>query len=463
MKGLILAAGRGTRFKSSKPKVLHEILSKPIIYYVISSLKEASITDIGVVVSYKKEDIIKALEKENLLFYTQENPAGGTADAFLAAKEFWWNIEDYVLVVNGDSPLIKSETIKGIQRFIHMVQEYENKTLAAVVLSSFLADPSGYGRIIRDKEGNLLKIVEEKDANFEEKRVNEVNGGLYVFYVPYIKKVLDKLKPSENTKELYITDIPNLLVQDGYLVRPFISSESSEIIGVNNRWELSVAEGILRLRILEELGKRGVTLHSPESIWIEQDVQIKLNAEIFGGTFIRGNSIIEENVKIMNNVYIENSHIEKNAVIMPFSVIRNSHIKEGAIIGPFAHIRDGSVIGASSHIGNFVEIKNSSVGENVNAKHLSYIGDANLEKNVNIGAGTITANFDGKNKHKTHIKEGAFVGSNSLIIAPCIVGKEAFIAGGSVITKDIPDKALAIERSELKIYPNKSKVKKDEA
>ncbi len=459
MKAIILAAGLGTRFKSDKHKVLHEMLGKPIIWYVLDYIKQANIVDIGVVVSHQKEAVLETLKGENVSFFEQANPKGGTADALLSAKAFFEDMDDYILVANGDAPLVKPDTLKGMQRFLHMVEEYEKIKVGALVLSSFLPDPTGYGRIVKDGKGDVIKIVEEKEATYEEKQINEVNGGLYMFYVPYLKEAVKHLRPSEKTNELYITDIVEIMTSLGYTCRSFMASEITEIFGVNDRWELSFAESVVKMRILEKLARAGVTIHSPESVYIEPDVKVELDAEIFPNVVLKGNTVIHKKAKVMNGSYLENATIKEKATVLPMSYIKNSTVEEEATVGPMCHIRDNSVVGKGSHVGSFVELKNAKLQENVMAKHLSYLGDVSIGKKANIGAGTVIANFDGKQKYQTYIGQHAFIGSNSLIIAPRNIGDYAFIAGGSVITKDIPPKALAVERADLKILEDKSKVK----
>jgi len=459
MKAIILAAGLGTRFKSEKPKVLHEILGKPMIWYVLNYLKQSSIVDIGVVVSHKKEVVMETLKGENVSFFEQKNPKGGTADALLSALSFFENMEDYIIVVNGDAPLVKPDTMKSMQRFLHMVEEYEHIKIGALVLSSFLPDPSGYGRIVKDGKGDIVKIVEEKEASYEQKQINEVNGGLYFFYVPYLKEAIKYLKPSEKTNELYITDIIEVMTELGYVCRSFMASEITEIFGVNDRWELSFAESVLKMRFLEAFARKGVSLHSPESIYIEPDVNIEQDAEIFPNVVLKGNTHIGKHAKVMNGSYLENATIKEKATVLPMSYIKNSVVEQEATVGPMCHIRDNSLVGKGSQVGSFVELKNAKLKESVMAKHLSYLGDIEIGNKTNIGAGTVIANFDGKQKHQTYVGQKVFIGSNSLIIAPRSIGDSAFIAGGSVITKDIPPKALAVERAELKILEDKSKIK----
>jgi bifunctional UDP-N-acetylglucosamine pyrophosphorylase/glucosamine-1-phosphate N-acetyltransferase len=460
MRALILAAGLGSRFKSQKAKVLHTILGKPMLWYVLRTLRELNFREIGVVVSHQAEEVKKVFEGEKgIFFFHQENPKGGTADAVISALDFWRDYQDYLLVINGDSPLVKVQTIKNMQRYIQLVEEYENIKLSALLLSGFLPDPTGYGRIVKDQSGNVIKIVEEKDATIEEKQIREINGGVYFFYCPHLLDVIFSIQPSPKSGELYLTEAIALMHKKGYVVRSFMAEDQAEVMGVNNRWELAIAENVIRLRILERLAVEGNTIHQPETVWIEPSVVLEGEVEIEPGVALKGNTRIGKGVRIGRGSVIENSVVEEGAIIEPYSIIRDSHIKGGAIVGPFAHIRNNSVIGEGSHIGNFVEVKASEIGSHVNAKHLAYIGDAQIGDRTNIGAGVVFANYDGKQKHRSKVGQNAFIGSNSLIIAPITLGDYSYIAGGSVINKNIDEGDLAIARAELRILKGKGKEK----
>lgn len=457
MKAVVLAAGLGTRFVSEKPKVLHEILGKPMLWYVVNAVRQAGIEEIGVVVGYRAQEVMEALG-EGYAYYVQSDPKGGTGDAVLASIEFWRVSEDYLLIINGDSPLVSSETIRNMQRFIRMVEEYERVKLGGVVLSAVLQDPTGYGRLIKEEgTDRILRIVEEKDATPWERNVKEVNGGVYIFYIPYLLEALFKISPSEQTGELYLTDVVSYMASKGYEVRSFMASDPTEVLGVNTRWELSFAENILRLKLIKYWAQKGVTFHIPETVWVEPEVSLSPNVEVFPGVMLRGKTRVGENVVIKAGAILEDSVVEEDAVIEPYSYVKGSVVKRGARVGPYARVRDGAVLGEGSEIGNFVEVKKSEIGKRAKAKHLAYIGDAEVGESVNIGAGVVTANYDGRRKHRTQIGKGAFVGSNSLLIAPIKLGDFSYIAGGSVITKDVPEGALAIGRSRTKVLEGKGK------
>ncbi len=458
MRALVLSAGLGTRFKSEKPKVMHNILGKPMLWYVLKTLKDLHIEDIALVVGHKVEEIKNYFGNAYHYFY-QSNPKGGTGDAVLSAVDFWKDYDGYILVINGDSPLVKPQTLKNMQRYLHMVEEYEGIKLSGILLSAQLPDPTGYGRVVKDDRGNVVKVVEEKDASFEEKLIKEINGGVYLFYCPHLIEELFKVQPSPKTGEVYLTEVFNLMHQRGYTVRSFMAEDPAEVLGVNTRWELALAENVIRLRIIQDWAEKGNTIHQPESVWIEPEVVLEDGVEIYPDVVLRGNTRLGKGVIVGKGSILENSEVEEGALIEPYSIVKDSHIKAKAVIGPFAHVRENSIIGKGSHIGNFVEVKKSFIGQNVRAKHLAYMGDATLEDDVNVGAGVVFANFDGKRKHQSHVGKGAFIGSNALLIAPIKIGSYSFVAGGSVVNKDVPDGDLAVERSELRILKAKGKEK----
>lgn len=467
---IILAAGKGTRFKSEKPKVLHTILGKPMIFYVKYAVNWIKPQKTVFVVGYKKEDVINAINCDKCIFVHQEEQLG-TAHAVITASEHFKDFDGYVLVINGDTPLIKGETLHNAGEFLKALVRYEganlenyrgyrNESIAGVVITARVPNPYGYGRIIKDKNHRIIKIVEEKDANQQEKDINEINSGIYFFYAPYLYESLKKVNNNNSQEEYYLTDIIEILREEGKYVYALEIPDYTEILNVNDRLALAGVENILKQRFMTFWGLNGTTFHNPESIWIEFDVDFSKDVEIFQNCFISGKTQIGEGTVIEPNCVIKNSKIGNNVKILANSYIEDSVIENGAIIGPFARIRNNSHIKEKVVIGNFVEVKNSVIGERTNAKHLTYLGDAEIGKDVNIGAGTITCNYDGFEKHKTVIKDKAFIGSDTMLVAPVVIGEEAITGSGSVITKDVPDKALAIERNQQKIIENYTEIRK---
>jgi len=457
MKGVVLAAGLGTRFKSERSKLLHPLLGKPVIWHTVNNLKRGGIKDITLIISEATEEIKEYMEGTDFVY--QENPKGGTGDALMSFLRNSGDYRGYLFVINGDTPLVKPETIKNMVAFLNLTEEYEGIKPSGIVMTARIENPYGYGRVIKDDDDHLVAIREEKEATEKEKEIKEVNSGVYILKKEDIEKALRAIKPSNVTGELYLTEALNYLAEKGLIVKVFNASEPTEILGINTRLDLAIAESVLRIRINLEWMEKGVTIHSPETVWIEPEVEISQDAEIFPQVFLKGKTKIGTGALIGTGSILENTTVEDGAVIEPYTLIRNSTVKERAIVGPFAHIRDNTTVGEGSHIGNFVEVKKCIIGSEVKAKHLSYLGDATIGKGTNIGAGTVTANYDGKRKHRTNIGEQAFIGSNSLLIAPISIGNLSYIAGGSVINKDIPEGSLAVERAELKILKDKGRKK----
>lgn len=468
---VILAAGKGTRFKSEKPKVLHQVLGKPMLWYVKYSVGWIKPNKTIIVVGHKKEEVIKSVECDGCVFVHQDQQLG-TGHAVLVAKEHFEEFDGYVLIVNGDTPLIRGETLHNAGEYLKALVRYEgvnldtlkkgyrNKSIAGVAITARVPNPYGYGRVLKESDGKILKIVEEKDATHQEKRIDEVNSGIYIFYAPYLLQALEKLQNNNAQGEYYLTDVIHIMREEGRYTYALEIPDYTEILNVNDRLQLAGVENIMRQRFITFWGINGTTFHHPESVWIEFDVDLAKDVEIFQNCMIMGKTQIDEGSVVEANCVIKNSKIGKNVKVLANSYIEDSVIEDGAVIGPFARIRGGSVVGQSSQIGNFVEVKNTKIGNNSYAKHLTYLGDAQIGSRVNIGAGTITCNFDGYRKHQTVIKDGAFIGSDTMLVAPITIGEEAITGSGSVITKDVPDRALAIERNQQKIIENYAQVRK---
>lgn len=437
IKAIILAAGSGTRMKSKKAKVIHEILGKPLINYVIESAKEAGAEEICVIVGHQKE-AVKAAITESVTF-VEQNEQLGTGHAVMQADSF---IEETgkTLVLFGDTPLITNETLKA------MIENESREAYGVTVLSTLVGNPKGYGRIIRNKEGLFIKSVEEKDATEEERKVNEINSGMYCFDSKQLKKSLKLITNDNRQKEYYLPDCLGIIQKKGGLVESLITSKSDEILGINTRIQLAEASKIMQNRINEMHMLQGVTMMDPTSVYISKDVIIGQDTEISPSTFIDGVTKIGENCKIGPNSNIVNSSIGNDTIVQNSTVLE-SKIGNDTTVGPYAYIRPNSIIGNNIKIGDFVEVKNSNIGDGTKISHLTYIGDADVGKKVNFGCGTVVVNYDGRNKYRSIIEDHVFIGCNTNLVSPVIVHEGAYTAAGSTITGDVPTMALAIARS----------------
>lgn len=440
---VFLAAGLGTRMKSSIPKVLHRIYDKPIIHYVVDSVRQLKPENNIAVIGHGSDEIRNALANHHkghpVTFAVQKEPKG-TGDAMKAAVKKLRGFSGTVLVLSGDTPLISTSTL---QKFLKLHKQ--NKEDISII--SFIAEGShSYGRIIR--EGDKVKaIIEDRDASEEQKKIKEVNSGIYAMESNALK-LLKEIKINKAKGEYYLTDIVDIAVKKGYKVGAHILGNETELTGINTREDLLKACHYLKERVLSGWMKNGVSFMDTTSIFIHPDAKIGMDTVIYPNVHIEGKTIIGKGCTIYPNTRIANSVIGNNVVIKDSTVIESSTINNNATIGPFAHIRPGSIIGPSSKIGNFVEIKKSVIGEGTKASHLSYLGDADIGKNVNIGAGTITCNYDGKKKHRTVIEDNVFVGSDTQLVAPVKVGKGAYVGAGSTITKNVPPLSLAVSRAD---------------
>lgn len=439
---VILAAGRGERMNSSIPKVLHKIEDRPMLQHVIDSAHRLGPTKIVVVVGEHYTEIKKSIKAKYVSFAIQSEPKG-TADALSRARNFLRGFNGNILVLNGDVPLITPGTLRKFFS-LHLKQKND------ISIISFVAgNPSAYGRIARDSAGGLLAIVEEKDATQEQKKINEVNSGIYLIrskMLSLLKNItLNKLKG-----EYYLTDIIGLAKQRNFAVEAYCIGSEDEMMGVNTVQELLRARQAFRARIMSGWIQKGVVLISPDTTFISEDAMIGKDTIIYPNVYLEGKTRIGKGCVIHPNVRIINSEIRDAAVIKDSTVIENSLVRSQAVVGPFAHLRPGCDIGTKAKIGNFVEVKKSVIGNGAKASHLSYLGDATIGKGVNIGAGTITCNYNGREKHKTTIEDNVFVGSDTQFIAPVTVGKGAYIGAGSTITKNVPPLSLAVSRAEQK-------------
>ncbi len=441
---LILAAGEGTRMESSLPKVLHPVGGRPMLSYPLRAAQALKPHGIGIVVGHQAETVQKAALEMNpsstrpIAFIRQKHPTG-SGGAVLEAVGFLKKFQT-AIVLCGDTPLLGFETLSALLQY-HRQQKGQ-----VTLLSARLANPKGYGRVVRSPTGDVLRIVEETEASPKEAAISEINSGAYCFEAALLLKALEDLRPNGPKRERYLTDALELIRRQGGRITAYLSSNPEEALGINTRIQLSQAERVLNRRHLERLMLSGVTVIDPMHTYVDADVEVGRDSVLLPGTLLRGKTRVGKNCVIGPFCFIENSAIEDGCRVRS-SHIADSRILEGSAVGPFAHMRGGAVVGPKARIGNFSELKNSRVGAGSKVPHLSYIGDTEMGPEVNIGAGTITCNYDGVRKNKTLIGAKAFVGSNVNLVAPVRVGRGAKIGAGSTITEDVPDGVLAIARA----------------
>ena len=436
-KAIILAAGKGTRMKSKYPKVVHKVCGKEMVNHIIDVSKKSGVKDVVTILGHESEVVKNVLPEDTMIAMQTEQL--GTGHAVKMAKEYI-NDNDIIVILCGDTPLIKEETLKRLFDY-HIENDY-----IATVLTTKVDNPTGYGRVIRDENGDLLKIVEQKDGNAEELAVNEINSGIYCFQGQRLRESLDLLDNNNAQGEYYLTDTIKILRDKGFKVGAYNGSTIEELMGVNSRLELSKAETLMRTRINEFHLLNGVTIIDPAATYIEADVEIGQDTIVYPGAMLHGNTKIGRECIIGMNTSITNSTIGDNTEVKNSTII-DSTVGENTIVGPYAYLRPKSNIGNNVKIGDFVEVKNATIEDNSKASHLSYIGDAHVGKDVNIGCGVVFVNYDGKNKFKSVVKDGAFIGSNSNLVAPVTIEEKGYIATGSTITDDVPNGALAVARA----------------
>jgi bifunctional UDP-N-acetylglucosamine pyrophosphorylase / glucosamine-1-phosphate N-acetyltransferase len=434
---VILAAGEGKRMKSDIPKVLHKVCGKEMVNHVIDTMRTAGIENVNVIVG-KAAEKVKEGTKEKGVSYSLQEKQLGTGHAVKCAGDFLSGKKGMVAIFTGDAPLVKEDTVKRLMQF------HEDNNYSAVVLTSLINDPKGYGRIIRDNN-EVSKIVEHKDCNEEELKVKEINAGMYCFDIDSLLQALDMLNNNNAQGEYYLTDVIGILKSESKKVGAMIV-DFEETLGVNSRVELAQAENIMRKRINRMHMENGVTLIDPQNTYIDSSVTIEPDTIIYPGNVLQGSTIIKTGCILYPNNRIEDSTIDMDVTIQS-SVILESFVGEGTTVGPYAYIRPETNIGKHARIGDFVEIKKSSIGDNTKISHLTYIGDAEVGKNCNFGCGTVVVNYDGKKKHKTIIGDNAFIGCNTNLVAPVQVKDNAYTAAGSTITSEVPAGSLAIARA----------------
>lgn len=436
LKTLILAAGKGTRMKSDLPKVIHKVNGIPMVKKIITELEKLGTEENILILGHKKEEILKELG--DVKYVVQEEQLG-TGHAIMQAKDLLKDYDGDVMILCGDTPLLRYETLNK------MYEVHKKLGVATTILTSIYENPFGYGRIVKDGD-KVTAIVEEKEASEEIKKIKEVNAGVYCCNAKELFAALEKVTNNNEKGEYYLTDIVGIQVREGKNVASFVLEDSKEILGVNSKVELAEASKILRERKNISLMEEGVILIDPSTTYIEEQVKIGRDTIIYPTVVLEGNTVIGENCKIMGTTRIIDSTLG-NDIRIESSVIEESLVDDKVTMGPFAHLRPKSHLKEKVHIGNFVEIKKSTLEYGVKAGHLTYLGNATVGKDTNIGAGTITCNYDGVNKFDTVIGENVFIGSDTMLVAPVNVGDKAITGAGSVITKDVPSKALAVERN----------------
>ena len=451
---IILAAGKGTRMKTELPKCAYPLLKKPMIAYIVENLKNTNLLDELIVVVGHKKEVIQEILNDTVTYAFQEQQLG-TGHAVLMAKDIVKDNDGYTVILPGDMPLIDEEVIK------EAIQAHDRLGNDLTLISTFVDDPFVYGRILRNGSNLLDAIVEENDASDEEKAIKEINTGIYIIKNQFLFSTLEKVSNNNSKGEYYLTDIVKILKSEGANIGTYTLKNSYKAMGVNDLYALSIAESKLRQDINKALMLKGVAMINPETITIGHNVLIDGNVTIHPNTYITGNSTIGKGAQIGPNTEIHNSTVGEY-VICKHSLVFNSSIAHHSTVGPFAHLRDGAQIGPMNRIGNFVEIKKSSTGENTKASHLAYIGDAEIGNHVNFGCGAITVNYDGKNKYKTMIGDNVFVGCNVNLIAPIEIHDDSFIAAGSTLNRNVPKGTLAIARAYQVNKENYMKLKKQD-
>ena len=436
---VVLAAGQGTRMKSQWPKVLHEIAGHPLIEHVVRAARPLAPATTSIVVGHKAELVQEYLERHPGLRFAIQEPQLGTAHALQQVEPLLTGRTGTLILLSGDVPLLRTDTLQAL------VQRHCGAKAAATVVTAVVDRPFGYGRIVRSKDV-IVRIVEERDASPEQRHIKEINSGIYAFDLAPLFEALRGISTKNAQGEYYLTDLIALYRRRKLVVDTLVIEDPREIRGINSRTELAEVSRLVTQKKNEELMAAGVTLIDPATTYIDIDAEVMPDTVIHPGVIIEGRTRIGAGCEIQGYVRISDSEIGDRVTINNFCVISGSKVADSAIVGPFAHLRPGNLVGDGVKIGNFVELKNTTLGPKTKASHLSYLGDATVGANVNIGAGTITCNYDGRAKHPTVIEDGAFIGSDSQLIAPVRVGQGAYVAAGSSITEDVPSGSLGIAR-----------------
>ncbi len=429
---IVLSAGKGTRMKSEKPKVIQPVLGYEMVNHVLKALTEAGVEDNLLVVGYKKDEVLSSIDTRFSFDYAEQTEQLGTGHAVLVTKDKLADKEGITIVTSGDTPLVTSETFKSLVSFMQ-----ENESDLAVLTTTY-DDPTGYGRIVRNDDQSLARIVEQKDADAETLKINEVNTGVYAFDNKKLFKYIELIDNNNAQNEYYLTDLIELFKDGSENVHAFCIKDNEQVVGVNDLVALERVNSILRTRINREHMLNGVQIINSDSTFIGPNVKIGQGTIVYPGNVLLGDCTIGEQV-----------------VLNPNNTIDNSNVGNGTTVGPMAYLRGNANVGENCRVGNFVEFKNTTFGNGSKSAHLTYIGDAEVGQNVNIGCGVITANYDGVNKHKTTIGDNSFIGSNANLVAPVELGTDVFVAAGTTVTKDVENEKFVIDRQELRIKNRK--------
>ncbi|MGA7568792.1 MAG: bifunctional UDP-N-acetylglucosamine diphosphorylase/glucosamine-1-phosphate N-acetyltransferase GlmU [Terriglobales bacterium] len=454
----IMAAGKGTRLKSKHPKVLHEVGGKPILAHVIATAtKVVPARDIYVIIGHEAESVREAVAGTgtdvNFVFQSEQR---GTGHALMVARQEL-SAYDQVIVLSGDAPLITAETIKRISDF-HRIQK-----AAMTLLSADLDNPYGYGRVIRKgaRGAEVQAIVEEKSATEGQRKIREINSGFYAFDAFTLYEYIDRLSTANPHGEYYLTDMAGVFQKARKKVVAIKTADAGEVLGSNTRAEMMMLDARLRLMKCRELLDAGVTVFYPHTCVIDSDVEVGADTVIEPFVQLLGKTKIGSDCRVRSYTVIENSVVGNRVTIKPGTIMEDSRVADAAVLGPYTHMRPGSEVGEGAHLGNFVETKKIRLGRGSKANHLTYLGDTEIGEGVNIGAGTITCNYDGVNKHKTIIEDGVFVGSDSTLVAPVKIGRGAYVAAASCITEDVPADALALGRARQSVKEGWARAKRE--
>jgi bifunctional UDP-N-acetylglucosamine pyrophosphorylase/glucosamine-1-phosphate N-acetyltransferase len=445
---VILAAGLGTRMKSQRAKVLHQAGGKTLVGHVVdTALALTPAERIFVVVGHQAKEVRESIDTRGVGFIEQTEQKG-TGHAVTVGRDALSGLDGYLMVLYGDCPLLRVETLQ------RLIDQETGSPSACVLMSAMMADPTGYGRVIRDARGHVIDIVEQKAGTPEQLAIREANMGIYCFRADLFWKHAGEIQPNPASGEFYLTDMAAILTRAGHTVEAMQIEDASEALGINDRAQLAEVDAILRDRKRRAVMASGVTLIKPETITIDAGVEIGLDTIIGPFSQILGRTAIGENCRVGACSILENATMADGVEIGAFTMVSRSAIGAGAIVGPYARLRPDNDVAAGAHVGNFVELKKTRLGAGSKANHLTYLGDSEIGANVNVGAGTITCNYDGESKHPTKIGAGTFVGSNSTLVAPIEIGEGAYTAAGSVLTDTVPSDALALGRARQEIKPD---------